>query len=225
MEFKDRVANKPNRVKLTYEDSGASSFVTVELADEPIENGTPLNKQTFDNLQQELNAYVVGNVLITSTNKNPSEYLGGTWELIDKGFSGKSNRVGEGENYFTPAPKVSLVNCAVMRDGRTVRVRLQLTINTKMDDTGMRLGDLVFEEIGIFSIPFGFFGLVSYEDTANGGISWQVDWETGTVYQADVIGTSPIPSGKTFTLDFVFIASAASMIDTFCDKFYWKRTK
>lgn len=55
MEFKDRVANKPNRVKLTYEDSGASSYATVELADEPIEEGTPLNKETFDGLQNEFN--------------------------------------------------------------------------------------------------------------------------------------------------------------------------
>lgn len=54
MEFKDRVANKPNRVKITYEDSGASSYAVVELADEPIEEGTPLNKSTFDEMQKEL---------------------------------------------------------------------------------------------------------------------------------------------------------------------------
>ena len=58
MEFKDRVANKPNRVKLTYEDSGASSYATVELADEPIEEGTPLNKETFDGLQNEFNEQI-----------------------------------------------------------------------------------------------------------------------------------------------------------------------
>lgn len=53
MEFKDRVANKPNRVKITYEDSGASAYATVEMADEPIESGTPLNKSTFDEMQKE----------------------------------------------------------------------------------------------------------------------------------------------------------------------------
>ena len=58
MEFKDRIANKPNRVKLTYEDSGASSYATVELADEPIEEGTPLNKETFDGLQNEFNEQI-----------------------------------------------------------------------------------------------------------------------------------------------------------------------
>lgn len=54
MEFKDRVANKPNRVKLTYEDSGASNYAVVELADEPIEEGTPLNKSTFDEMEKEI---------------------------------------------------------------------------------------------------------------------------------------------------------------------------
>lgn len=54
MEFKDRVANKPNRVKVTYEDSGASGYAVVELADEPIENGTPLNRNTFETMQKEL---------------------------------------------------------------------------------------------------------------------------------------------------------------------------
>ena len=58
MEFKDRVANKPNRVKIIYEDSGASSYATVELADEPIEEGTPLNKATFDGLQNEFNEQI-----------------------------------------------------------------------------------------------------------------------------------------------------------------------
>ncbi len=53
MDFKDRVANKPNRIKLTYEDTGAVEYVLAELADEPIEEGTPLNKNTFDKMMAE----------------------------------------------------------------------------------------------------------------------------------------------------------------------------
>ena len=60
MEFKDRVANKPNRVKLTYEDGGASAYATVELADEPIEEGTPLNAENMNKLlNKENNDYIV----------------------------------------------------------------------------------------------------------------------------------------------------------------------
>ena len=60
MEFKDRVANKPNRMKLTYEDSGVSSFAVVELADEPIEEGTLLNATNMNKLlNKEDNDYIV----------------------------------------------------------------------------------------------------------------------------------------------------------------------
>lgn len=60
MEFKDRVANKPNRVKLTYEDNNASVYATVELADEPIEEGTPLNAANMNKLlNKENNDYIV----------------------------------------------------------------------------------------------------------------------------------------------------------------------
>lgn len=60
MEFKDRVANKPNRVKLNYEESGVSVYATVELADEPIEEGTPLNASNMNKLlSKEDNDYIV----------------------------------------------------------------------------------------------------------------------------------------------------------------------
>ena len=60
MEFKDRVANKPNRVKLTYEDGDASVYATVDLADEPIEEGTPLNAINMNKLlNKEDNDYIV----------------------------------------------------------------------------------------------------------------------------------------------------------------------
>ena len=60
MEFKDRIANKPNRVRLTYEDGGDSVYATVELADEPIEEGTPLNAINMNKLlNKENNDYIV----------------------------------------------------------------------------------------------------------------------------------------------------------------------
>jgi hypothetical protein len=51
MEFKDRVPTYPNRKKITYED-GKVEYVTIENADEPVEQGTPLNKATFDTIQR-----------------------------------------------------------------------------------------------------------------------------------------------------------------------------
>lgn len=45
--FEDRVSSYPNRYKMTPE-SGASSYVILERADEPVKPGTPMNAETFN---------------------------------------------------------------------------------------------------------------------------------------------------------------------------------
>lgn len=49
LEFKDRIPQKPGRVKITPE-NGTSYFAIMERADEPIEPGTPLNAGTFNEM-------------------------------------------------------------------------------------------------------------------------------------------------------------------------------
>ena len=49
LEFKDRVPQKPGRVKITPE-NGTAYFAIMERADEPIEPGTPLNAGTFNEM-------------------------------------------------------------------------------------------------------------------------------------------------------------------------------
>ena len=49
-EFVDRQPAKVGRRKITYED-GTSEYVTVEMADEPTVEGTPLNREAFMNMQ------------------------------------------------------------------------------------------------------------------------------------------------------------------------------
>ena len=49
-DFLDRQPTKAGRRKITYED-GTSEYVTVEMADEPTVEGTPLNREAFMALQ------------------------------------------------------------------------------------------------------------------------------------------------------------------------------
>lgn len=49
MEFKDRVPQKPGRVKITPE-NGTAYYATMERADEPVEVGTPLNAGRFNEM-------------------------------------------------------------------------------------------------------------------------------------------------------------------------------
>lgn len=51
--MENRIPTKPNRIKLT-DDSGNSQYYTMERADEPTVEGTPLNKATlFDSANSE----------------------------------------------------------------------------------------------------------------------------------------------------------------------------
>lgn len=53
IEVKDRVSTYPGRVKLTRTD-GSSEYVTLERADSPTQEGTPLNKALFDSIATDL---------------------------------------------------------------------------------------------------------------------------------------------------------------------------
>lgn len=49
----DRVPTYPNRIKITKSD-GTSEFVTWERADEPVVDGTPINKALFDSIAADI---------------------------------------------------------------------------------------------------------------------------------------------------------------------------
>ena len=48
LQFVDRVPTLPNRKKITHEDNSVE-YATIEYADEPIEDGTALNKLNLNN--------------------------------------------------------------------------------------------------------------------------------------------------------------------------------
>lgn len=52
VDIKDRVPTYPNRKKITYED-GTTQYATVEYADEPIEEGTPINRALLMPMQRK----------------------------------------------------------------------------------------------------------------------------------------------------------------------------
>lgn len=165
--------------------------------------------------------YPVGSVYCNSTNTNPSGFLGGTWELIDKGFT--ASAVND-TTIFTPATNVVLDSAYITRGYSTIRIRLGLTINATLNDNGMALGTLNWSKVGITQLPMGFGEQVTYSDAGNGGIVWNVAYNTGGINVLDVIDATSIESGKTFSLNLIFNVVPSVMTNSFCDKFYWRRT-
>lgn len=50
MYLKDRVPKYPNRKKIVFEDDGSTRYATIEYADEPAEDGSPINALTLDSI-------------------------------------------------------------------------------------------------------------------------------------------------------------------------------
>ena len=73
IEVKDRVSTYPGRVKLT-KTNGSSEYVTLERADAPTQEGTPINKALFDSIKADvddkfskLGGYINGDLGIQNT--------------------------------------------------------------------------------------------------------------------------------------------------------------
>ena len=53
IEVQDRVSGKPGRYLMTMED-GSTQYVTLTKADEPTQEGTPINKALFDSIADDI---------------------------------------------------------------------------------------------------------------------------------------------------------------------------
>lgn len=166
--------------------------------------------------------YPVGSVYVTSTNTNPASILGkGTWTLVDKGFKSYSVFT---PSMFTAGTNVVVDSAYLGRGANTIRIRLALAVNTTLSDTGMSLGSLKWDVVGITGLHAALIEHLAFRDGANGGIVYSVFQESGEIQQLDVLDVDSIASGSTFFLDFTFVVGYDRMLDSVCDKFYWKRT-
>ena len=228
IEFKDRVSNKPNRRKITREDTNETFYAKVEMADEPIEEGTPLNKNTFENL---IDSYAkVGDIYITSDSSITSEDLssrfgGKYWQLIDKSFKTSNGYLGEyasSHDLIDTFGDTVITNQVIIRNFSSIHISIELYDLEKLADSNIVLGRLKLENIGIKKMPYEIYGGLSFSDETNAGIMWEIDADGELVHRAVFNGTS-VPAGSSFTFNFDLVMAYDDMIDSFCDKFYWKR--
>ena len=165
--------------------------------------------------------YPIDSVICTAKNENPSTTYGGTWELIDKGFKSYSVFV---PSVFKAGTNVVTDSVFVARGGNSIRVRLGITVNTAMSDTGMLLGTFSWDGLGITGLHAGLIDRVAYRDGANGGFLYTLYHDSGELHQLDVIDSTSLASGNLFYLEFNIVTDHTRMLDSACDKFYWQRT-
>lgn len=84
--MQDRVPVNPGRVLVTPENGGAAYYATLTRADNPTQEGTPLNKA---NLLTDATAALFG----LGANAAPNDVLAAAWTLIDKNATDIANGV------------------------------------------------------------------------------------------------------------------------------------
>ena len=175
--------------------------------------------------------YPVGSVYVADNNTfNPNNAFGGTWALIDKDF---------GYHWINNAFTFNTTNTsngssAFLLHGNTIEFRLYFTNRIAPAALDMVIGTFNASSIGILPEYGHTMYAYAYSETLDAialltfGWSWGTTDGTCTVKILDWVSRSssyPTTTGAGINLSFVFVVeSSDGMIDSFCNKFYWKRT-
>lgn len=184
-------------------------------------------------------AHPKDSVLITSANVSPATTIGGEWVLIDKEYSNTVTAL-DGSSYWTPTmsgttPSAELSGF-VIRTNHLIHLTMQFTtkIETSTTNNSYTLGTIDHTKIGGVSntpMSFGFTGsnfanavYVNGSATESCSIRYGIG-STGSITIYEVFNTSKkLPSDATIYINVSVPMDPEYMGDSFCDKFYWKRT-
>lgn len=170
-----------------------------------------------------LHPYKIGDVVITSTNVGATEMAnryGGTWELIDKEFAPK--RI-SGTNLFTNnSTNTTSSSCYCTVAGHSVTVEVGLTNKVSITDTELSFGTFNLNNIGITAFN-NTLDFTAFTDAGNCAVFMTIT-AAGVLKSVDIIPDNNVASGRFIEGYATFTITPDNMLDSACNKFYWKRT-
>lgn len=181
-------------------------------------------KEYVDKSQLFELVYPVGSIYVTSTNTNPKSILGGTWELTKKEF--KDAQGNSSSNLFNKdTTNTDTFSVYYRRAGNTLTVRLLIKTLVDVGDGSIAYGTLDLAALGVSSLAPYTLSMIPRGSEA--GLFVITCTTTGKISSVDVrpksnTGTT-IAAGSSFYFCESFNLRSTDMIDSFCDKFYWKR--
>lgn len=188
------------------------------------------DSESYPNMQTAINmAHPVGSIICMSSNTNPSTLYGGTWTLVDKELSYRWHDL-----YASGGWSATYANAQITAGarigGHAMDIRLELTTTTALSDSSIELGYINPNALGITEFPIAYrYVPFSYDGggvrdvvgttiiAANGRVTAEDVWN------AD--GGHTYASGYNLALIYHFSSIPFNfMLDSYCDKFYFKRT-
>lgn len=168
--------------------------------------------------------FPVGSTYITSENVSPASYLGGTWDLVDKEF--KQVKFTELSTVVT----LNTTNCSSVTryywiNGRSVYIDAGFTTKVAMTDSGIQWFTIDLAKLGISTLPSTLVDS-TFSDNGQSCVQFQINAQ-GSFTTQDVMtrgsDSANLASGATISFRTQINVPWNNMIDSFCDKFYWKR--
>ena len=183
-------------------------------------NGGIVNADTLNNFSTIL--FPVGSIYVMSINSNPSSFLGGTWELIDKEFRSQT---------LTITPTRNTTNCTSAEasghlSGHNIYINVKFTNKVAITDSTLHMFTISPSSCGVDAFYLHY--LTHFTDGGNSVILSELT-EDGKWNTYDVIkrGSDTASLAAATNISNIMIdmdSMYTHMLDTFCDKFYFKRT-
>lgn len=193
---------------------GYGSSVTVDKTGADIEEINPILQAL----------YPIGSIITMATNTNPAEQLGGTWELVDKEFAYVTN--GSLGNYVTLNSNCSAVAGRFTRSGKTLYLAISFTPTVTITDSTLTMFTLDLSSLGVSSLGYTHYPS-EFVDAGQSAVACTLT-AAGVFSTTDIMvrGSDTASLATGYTLQFFTVncqINPEHMLDSACDKFYFKR--
>lgn len=196
---------------------------------EPDDQGTGLTGTEVEPYYlNQYDPYAVGKIIITSSiNDNPNDYLDGSWTLIDKEFISRE-RYDATTAISANTTNTNSVSLVASRMGHDLY--LQATINNKvaLNTTNVEIFTMKsgISGLGLTDrINVSYFYFLGFCDNVNAAAMMDIDY-SGRVRSLNIVSRGSVTSiaaNNTITATFTLHCVPNGMLDSFCDRFYWRR--
>lgn len=176
------------------------------------------------------NPFPVGSVVCMSTNVNPSTYYNGAWTLIDKKFKTDVYNSTSIAGFVTPSG-TNTCDLVAATSENTIEFDLSFKNASDLTDTSQTIANIDLTKCGLTPTLYEYvLHEVGITDTGNGVVMVNFSLNTFNVLAVDAFGFTSgtwghsVASGSTVYVHFSMTFEPTFMLDSFCDRFYFKRT-
>lgn len=167
----------------------------------------------------------VGDVICTYSNTNPSANYEGTWELIDKEFT-PTTETNRSSSVSRNTTNCDAILVYTVHNGHQIQFWVQVKNKVAIANSTLTMATFTPANFGVSD--FGdSHRLTEYSDAGDALIMWYLA-KNGTFQTFDgwTLGTSlthSVPAQQLDYINFNITLPMGSMLDSWCNKFYWRR--